>query len=91
MRTYALLLAAAALVACGDSEPASDQAAQQPTATPSWVGTVARVANAVERTPAAADSILAANDMTRMALDSLLYVIAADPALTAAYEAVRTK
>jgi hypothetical protein len=91
MRTFALLLAAAALVACGDSEPASDQAAQQPADPPSWVGTVARVANAIERTPAAADSILTANNMTRMALDSLLYDIAADPALTAAYEALRTK
>jgi hypothetical protein len=90
MKTYALLLAVAALVACGDSEPASDQAAQQPAA-PSWVGNVARVANAIERTPAAADSILAANNMTRMALDSLLYDIAADSALTAAYEALRAK
>jgi hypothetical protein len=35
--------------------------------------------------------ILEANDMTRAAFDSLLYVIAADPALTAQYEGLRAQ
>ncbi len=91
MKRYAAVLGAAVLIACGESQPAADQAAQEMTSPPAWVGSVARVANAIERTPAAADSILAANDMTRAAFDSLMYEVAADPALTAAYEALRTK
>lgn len=58
---------------------------------PEWVDGIAAIANAVERDPAAADSILKANDMNRAVFDSLLYVIAADPALTARYEGLRTK
>jgi hypothetical protein len=56
---------------------------------PEWVDGVAAIANAVERDPTVADSILEANGMTRAAFDSLLYVIAADPALTARYEGLR--
>lgn len=40
---------------------------------------------------AAADSILAAHDMSRARLDSLLYRIAGDPALTEAYQAARNR
>jgi hypothetical protein len=58
---------------------------------PEWVDGIAAIANAVELDPAAADSILEANDMSRAAFDSLLYVIAADPALTARYEGLRTQ
>ncbi len=91
MRFCALLLTAAVLAACGESQPSADEAVQQTASAPPWIGDVARVANAIERTPAAADSILAANDMTRSAFDSLMYEIATDSVLTAAYEAQRTK
>ena len=58
---------------------------------PAWVSQVANMANAIEATPAAADSILKANNMRRAAFDSLLYVIAGDAMLTDQYEALRTK
>lgn len=56
---------------------------------PAWVDSVAAVANALEARPEAVDSVLAAHDMRRTRLDSLLYEIAEDPALTAAYREVR--
>lgn len=81
------------LTGCGQG---SDRAAdtEQTSAAesvPSWVDRVAAVARAIEQRPSAADSILAANDMTRAAFDSLIYEVAADPALTAAYEASRRR
>jgi hypothetical protein len=48
------------------------------------------VAQAVRAHPTAADSILAAHDLTRGEFDALLYDIAADSALARAYtEAIR--
>ena len=47
------------------------------------------VARAIDAAPASADSILSANGLTRDGLDSLMYVIAADSAKTAAYAAAR--
>jgi hypothetical protein len=76
--TLALL---AAFAACGE---APDTAA-----VPGWVEDVAAAANAIEERPAAVDSILQAHGMTRVVFDSLIYEVAADPALTAAYEEAR--
>lgn len=60
----------------------------QPAATmPADVALAVRLARAIQATPAAADSILAANGVTRTGLDSLMYTIAADPAKAAAYDA----
>ncbi|NIQ27522.1 MAG: hypothetical protein GTN88_13855 [Gammaproteobacteria bacterium] len=52
---------------------------------------MAAVANAIERQPAAADSILEANAMTRAQFDSLLYAIAADRELSERFEGLRTR
>ncbi len=52
---------------------------------------MAALANAIERQPAAADSILRANAMRRETFDSLLYEIAADAQLSAAYESRRAQ
>ncbi len=47
-------------------------------------------ANAIQANPAAADSILAAHGLTRAGFDSLMYDVAADPALARAYtQAIR--
>ncbi len=47
-------------------------------------------ANAIRANPAAADSILAAHGLTRARFDSLMYEVAADPALARAYtQAIR--
>lgn len=86
------LVLAALLTACeAPADRRADDAEPSPAADsiPAYVNDVAGIANAVERQPAAADSILAAHDMARAAFDSLIYEIAADPALTAAYEAAR--
>lgn len=84
-----------ALAACGDAprEAGEETGEGEPMAAPvpAWVGEVAGVANAIEARPAAADSILDAHEMTRATLDSLLYEVAADPALTAAYREARNR
>ena len=88
-RSAAACLAAAALFAgaCGTEQ----QQAETETVTvaaealPPEVARAVAVARGLEANPAAADSILAANGLTVGGLDSLMYVIAADSALTAAY------
>ena len=84
------------LVACGEPADRTDAASQPdtvpteaPAPVPQWVEQVARVANDLEARPAASDSILAAHDMPRATFDSLIYEIAADPELNAAYRAAR--
>lgn len=92
-RTVPILALAAVLAACGDTadQPADREGMADTAAVPEWVADVATVANAIEAQPGAADSILAAHDMTRAAFDSLVYEVAADPTLTAAYEEARTR
>ena len=58
---------------------------------PEWVIQLAAIANAIEEQSAAADSILAAHDMTRAEFESRLYDIAVDPALTRMYEEARRR
>lgn len=84
-RAVLISMMVVAIAACGDT---ADQPGEEE-AVPTWVTDVAAVADAVEAQPAAADSILRAHDMTRATLDSLLYEIAADPTLTAAYQDAR--
>lgn len=89
-RFAASCLAAAALMvaACGtgqqqaESEPAAAPAAE---VLPPEVQKAVAVARGLETNPAAADSILAAHGLTPAGLDSLMYLIAADSALSAAY------
>jgi hypothetical protein len=81
----AISLLSAVVMACGGGGEADEDAMAAPT----WVDSVAAVANAIEARPAAADSVLTAHAMSRARLDSLLYEIAEDPALTAAYREAR--
>lgn len=95
-RAATTALTLVALASCGDTAdrpsdtdlPATEAAAP---AVPEWVTRVAMVANAIEDRAVAADSILAANDMTRDEFESRLYDIAADPVLTAVYEGARLR
>lgn len=99
-RTAVLACAASLLAACGGSgggaggRKAADQqqpatpATQQVTLPPD-VQLAVTVARAIDAAPAKADSILAAHNLTREGLDSLMYAIAADSAKTAAYSAAR--
>lgn len=94
LRAVMVLAMVTAVSACGDApdQPAtSGDESSDAAAVPTWVEDVAAVANAIEAQPAAADSILAAHDMTRVTFDSLIYEVAADSALTAAYEQARRR
>lgn len=85
--TVALL---AGLAGCGRTEPArTGSVPDTAAATPSWVTDLATTANAIESRPTAADSILQARGMTRAQFDSLVYEVAADSTLTAAYQRAR--
>ena len=84
---YAFVAACCALVLAGCSAD-EERVADQPTV-PEFVTTAARVADAIGQHPEAADSVLAAHDMTRARFDSLMFEIAIDPDLTKAFETVR--
>jgi len=75
----ALLLAAA----CGRPEGGAAGGTSEMPA----VDRAVAVARAIQAHPTAADSILAAHDLTRAELDALMYDIAADSALARAYTA----
>lgn len=102
LRCVLVMVTMGAAMACGDApeeaEPAIDQQTEAEPAVdretgsvPAWVSEVAGVANAIEARPGAMDSILAVHEMARATLDSLLYEIAADPVLTAAYREARER
>ena len=81
-----------ALAACARTDDAATDSAGATTgaATMDDRGTrAAGISNAIAANPAAADSILKANDMTREQFDRMLYDIAADSAQSAAYAAAR--
>jgi len=89
----ATLAALMAAWACQPAKPpaettrADSPAAITPASLPSDVALAVTVARAVEANPAATDSILAAQGLTRAGLDSLMFAIAADSAKAAAYTA----
>lgn len=95
IRGLALLAAVTMAAACGRPEA---PAAEAPGARVTESGGVSladldrsvTVARAIRAMPNAADSILAANGLTRPGFDSLMYAIAADSALARAYaESIR--
>lgn len=93
-RMVVLGLAPFLIAACrggGEETPAQDSVAAitQQAPPPADVQLVATVARAIDAAPASADSIISAHGLTRAALDSLIYVIAADSAKSAAYIAAR--
>ena len=87
----ALLLLAAS---CTGGEKPAPPAQDAPAATPTGVDratTAAGVANAIAANPPKADSILGASGYTAESFQRLMYEIAADSAMSAAYAAARTK
>jgi len=92
MRRTTLLVAMALTIgACAkDKDIASDSsAAPAPPAVPFDVQTALAVQSGIARAPRKTDSVLTANRLTLTGLDSLMYRIAADSALRAAYAAAR--
>ncbi len=84
----AVILAAACGRPGGQAAEAAEAADVATAAAPAAVTSVDRAvatAKAIQATPSATDSILAAHGLTRAGLDSLMYEIAADPALARAY------
>jgi uncharacterized lipoprotein YajG len=89
-----LACAAALIAACGSGSKAQEQQTSAPPAAeqtmpPADVQLAVSVAQAIDAAPTKVDSILAAHNLTREGLDSLMYTIAADSAKAAAYTAAR--
>lgn len=91
-RKASVILLSGLVLACGQGdapETAADDAVPEAVpATPEWVTELAEVASAIRARPDAVDSVLAAHDLTRAAFDSLIYRVAADHDLAAAYGAL---
>ena len=81
------LALAAAMVLGGGCGPQGEEAAEADENAPAMadVARAVATAQAIWGKPAAADSILAAHGLTRAGFDSLMYTVAADPALARAY------
>ncbi|MGH7678532.1 MAG: hypothetical protein ACRENU_08715 [Gemmatimonadaceae bacterium] len=96
MRRYAMILAAGlTLASCardeGSNAGATTAAAQTPAApaVPNDVRIAAAVRRGIDAAPDKADSVLSANGLTAAGFDSLMYRIAADSSLRAAFASAR--
>lgn len=81
-----IVLSALALAACA-GEPKSENVEPSAPAVSADVTLALTVATGIQAAPAAADSVLRANNLTRAGFDSLLFKIAADSTLSAQYAA----
>jgi hypothetical protein len=81
-----LVLSALALAACGTKAEAPEVEAP---AISAEVTLALNVAAGIDAAPAAADSVLQANGLTRAAFDSLIYRISSDSTLSKQYNAGR--
>ncbi|MCK9995048.1 MAG: hypothetical protein KAH56_02075 [Candidatus Krumholzibacteria bacterium] len=98
----AVLLAAALFTACGDSQDAATEQAEavEETATQTasevtgtltadekeFVARIAAISTAVDKTPAAAETILVQYGLTAEEYEAAVYKIASNPALSEAFE-----
>ncbi len=85
--TFSLML----LAACAGGDEQAESAAARDTTSAGRARSAAAVANAIAAQPAAADSILQAAGYTREEFEQLMYDIAADSAMSAAYAAAKTR
>lgn len=76
-----------AMVLVGGCGPRGEEPAEAEGTAPvmAEVDRAVATAQAIQAKPAATDSILAAHGLTRAGFDSLMYAVAADPALARAY------
>jgi len=88
LRSFSMI-ALLATAACGGAKEEAPAPAKEVPALPSDVTLALNVAKGISADPAAADSVLTANGLTRTGFDSLLYNIAADSVKSALYNAAR--
>jgi len=88
-RFGAVLLLAA--IGCGQGGEKADTTVSVATSATDRAVTAAAVANAIAANPSAADSILQAAGYTPAGFQELMYDIAADSAMSAAYAAARAR
>jgi hypothetical protein len=93
MMRFAMVVAAGLIVgACGGQRAGTTAGASGETeqaSVPADVQTAVAVARGIEASPDRSDSVLAANGLTPAGFDSLMYRIAADSAMRAAFAAAR--
>lgn len=77
--------------ACAGDDDMTDTSAARDTSMAGRATSAAAVANAIAANPTAADSILRAAGYSREAFEQLMYDIAADSAMSAAYAAARSR
>ena len=96
MRTSIIVAIGFTLAACArEGDRAADTTTPVATpvapATPTEVERAVAVKRGIDAAPDKADSVLSANGLTAAGLDSLMYRIAADSALRAAYASASTR
>ena len=89
-RTLLLPALSLLLVACAAGEETADTTAARDTTMAGRAREAAAVANAIAERPSAADSILRAAGYTPEEFERLMYDIAADSAMSAAYTSARS-
>ena len=91
MRRISAVFLLALATACAGGDDRSDTGAAADTTAAGRARSAAAVANAIEANPAAADSILRAAGHTAEEFEALMYDIAADSAMSAAYAAAKSR
>ena len=91
MRRFLAVALLVAATACTEGRDRTDTAGATDTSAASRARNAARVANAIAARPAAADSILRAAGYTPEEFERLMYEIAADSAMSAAYAAAMSR
>ncbi len=91
MKTICIAALILTAVACARGDDTSNERAAADTTAAGRATTAAAVANAIAAKPTAADSILRAAGYTPEQFEQLMYDIAADSGMSAAYAAARTQ
>ncbi len=88
---YVGLAALLAVSGCKGGEKGADTAVEAATPAADRARSAAATADAIAANPSAADSILGAAGFTRDSFDKLMFEIAADSAMSAAYAGAKTR
>ena len=89
LQSTAMAVALSAMLAACPGPESDAQRGGDDQTVPAAVRTAAEIAAAIDANPSAAESILTARGLSVEELDSLMYVIAADPVLSEDFESAR--